>query len=764
MMSNTALISLCGRGLIAACLLWGCAAGMAVASPNLTEDGEKAYRQGDYPRAISLWQQRLQTESAADKRVMLWSRLAAAYQKAGDYATAYQLLRQALPVAEREGLARQEVLLRSQAGDILLGLQHINAAEQQLEAALKQARGLDQPRLLAHVLNNRGNLFAVRNNLEEAVHAYREAMRLAPVNSDLNFQAQANLLRLYLQKQDDRAATQTWRALQERVTQLNDPERRAFYRLMLGDTALQLQVLNRQSQALLRQAVEDLHLTRRFAEAEENTRVASYANGYLGEMYLRLDETEQAGEFIREAIFLSQEYPELLYRWEWLRGLFLERGGNLKGAEQAYSLSLEQLQRIRIGLRVGRRNVREDFYQHIQPVYYSMADVLLQQAAAGGEDTRQAFLRQTRDVLESLKLAEMRNFFRDPCLATHQNKTLRLDQMENLAPGTAILYPVILPDRLELLFSLPGQDIKQIPVEVNGDAIKNMVYQFQHNLQTRGAWRFIREARALYEWIIKPIRPLLEDNQINTLVVVPDSILRLIPLGALHDGKQYLVENFALVTTPGLQLTDSRGLPRDNLNVLLGGLSESVEEFPALPNVERELQSLKNLFGREAVSLLNREFLVEQVDQNLEQVPYSIVHIASHAQFTRDLQSTFLLAYDDRITMDKLESLLRLSQFRKQPVELLTLSACQTAAGDERAALGLAGVALKAGSRSALASLWFIGDESTVHLIEAFYQNLKNSDMSKAVALQKAQQVLIKDEDFRHPVYWAPFILIGNWL
>ena len=114
--------------------------------------------------------------------------------------------------------------------------------------------------------------------------------------------------------------------------------------------------------------------------------------------------------------------------------------------------------------------------------------------------------------------------------------------------------------------------------------------------------------------------------------------------------------------------------------------------------------------------------------------------------------------------MNRLENLLQLSQSRDKPVELLTLSACQTAVGDERAALGLAGIAIKAGVRSALASLWFVNDEATSQLVIEFYKQLQNPALSKAQALQNAQKKLAAQRNFRHPAFWAPFLLIGNWL
>jgi CHAT domain-containing protein len=138
--------------------------------------------------------------------------------------------------------------------------------------------------------------------------------------------------------------------------------------------------------------------------------------------------------------------------------------------------------------------------------------------------------------------------------------------------------------------------------------------------------------------------------------------------------------------------------------------------------------------------------------------------VASHGKFESDVRDTFLLTYDGKLSMDRLEGYMASTTYREQPVELLTLSACQTAVGDDKAALGLGGVAVKAGARSALATLWYINDQASSLLITDFYANLKDSDVSKARALQEAQLDLLDDPRFNHPSYWAPFLLIGNWL
>jgi CHAT domain-containing protein len=155
---------------------------------------------------------------------------------------------------------------------------------------------------------------------------------------------------------------------------------------------------------------------------------------------------------------------------------------------------------------------------------------------------------------------------------------------------------------------------------------------------------------------------------------------------------------------------------------------------------------------------------VSRVESELKEHPVSVLHIASHGQFESDARESFVLAFDDKLTMDKLNHFVGLFRFRDEPLALLTLSACETAAGDDRAALGLAGIAIKAGARSALATLWFINDEASSSLVSEFYRQLNTGLPSKAVALQRAQSMMLKDPVFYHPAYWAPFLLLNNWL
>jgi CHAT domain-containing protein len=233
-------------------------------------------------------------------------------------------------------------------------------------------------------------------------------------------------------------------------------------------------------------------------------------------------------------------------------------------------------------------------------------------------------------------------------------------------------------------------------------------------------------------------------------------------MAALHDGKQFLISKYAVATTPGLNLTDPRPINRERVKVLSSGLTESVQGFPPLPHVSTELRTIRTLYRGN--QLLNREFVVSGLEKELKEKLFSVLHIASHGRFDKDVAHSFILAYDDKLTMAKLDQYVGLFKFRQEPLELLTLSACETAVGDDRAALGLAGVAIKAGARSALATLWSINDEASSSVVAEFYQQLRDPTISKAVALQRAQLKMLADNAYEHPAYWSPFLLLNNWL
>ena len=687
-------------------------------------------------------------------------RTATTYQADGHYLEALTTLQQAQAWVDQHGNAEQRVLVYSYLGDILLVLQQPEEAETYFEKQLNTARTLDKPSVLMHLLNNLGNAFLAQEEYAKALTVYQEVIEIAKDHNDIVQQIQTadNLILTHLKLDEVAASFTTLEKALSLVNQLAEDYSKTTELLRLGELALQIYAAQPQP-TVLAHAYQAINQAWQLAKAEQDKRSMSYAKGLLARVYEFKQRYPEALQLLREAIFLAQPTPDILYQWKWQQGHLLKSQHDLVGAVAAYQTAFEYLQPVMGELTTGLRHAHENFRQHIRPIYYDLADVLLQQAAIATESEQPALLKQAREVVEQLKAAELQDYFQDDCVVASQAKATSLDQVD---PHTAVLYPILLPDRTELLLSLPT-GIHQVVVPVTFEQLERTVRNFRENLQISASNRFFVQAKQLYQWFITPIQVNLA--KINTLVIVPDGPLRTIPFAAFYDkpAKQFLVEQLALATTPGIRLTDPRSLPRKDESILLNGLSESVQNFPALPYVEEEVDDIGAFFQDKQV-LINQAFSLKGLSQALQASHYLIVHIASHGQFDRNPKKTFLLAYDTKITMDRLENLLSFTQFRDDPVELLTLSACKTVEGDERAALGLAGVAIKAGAKSALASLWAVNDESTSQLISEFYRQISHSQLSKAQALRRAQQKLLEQKTFRHPVYWAPFLLIGNWL
>ena len=390
-------------------------------------------------------------------------------------------------------------------------------------------------------------------------------------------------------------------------------------------------------------------------------------------------------------------------------------------------------------------------------------------------DESQKLLKQAQEVIESLQLAELNNFFQEACIEADPKNIDDLDQ------NAAVIYPIILEDRLEVLLSLPNdQPIFHQEFDVSRRELEGIVEEVQSSLQVPGS-DFLEQYQQLYNWLVRPFESELANNkEITTLAFVLDGVLQNIPMAILYDGQQYLIEKYALAITPGLQLVDPKPISEIDLRVLSAGLSDVREDFDPhanfseLPSVEDELKQIQAI-GLSDQPLINEAFNRDALRQEILSARYPIVHLATHGQFSEDAEDTFILTWDERIDVKQLDRLLQEERFNlRQPIELLVLSACQTAKGDERAALGLSGVAVKAGARSTLSTLWSVEDESTAQLMKEFYQELgqaKDLNINKAQALQKAQLDLLQDQyegsdgqsKYVHPYYWAPFVLVGNW-
>jgi len=400
--------------------------------------------------------------------------------------------------------------------------------------------------------------------------------------------------------------------------------------------------------------------------------------------------------------------------------------------------------------------VQYDFRETVEPVYREYVDILL-----SDPNPSQKNLQQARGAIEDLQLAELDNFFRDACLDTTPVS------VEEIDPNAAVLYSIILPDRLTTILSLPGEPLKFYETAVSQGEINDKLRDFRKKVgrATASLPELLDQSQQLYDWVIRPLDAALEDSDVETLTFVLDGLLRNIPMAALHDGEQHLIERYSIALTPGMQLLETGERSRDRLTALAAGLSEARHGFSPLIHVPRELENVADEVNPSR-QLLNNTFTRTSLAEEIRNFPSPIIHIATHGQFSSQAENTFILAYDTPVNVRELETLLRQrgENGESNILELLVLSACETATGDDRATLGLAGVAVRAGARSTLATLWQVDDAATSLFMSVFYENLGIPGTTKAEALRQAQLSLLENDNYLLPYFWSAYILVGNWI
>ena len=696
---------------------------------------------------------------ASDLEAQALARRGEAYRVEGYLRDASGDLQAALAKAEQS--KDQELIAASSGalGNLAFMSRRSAVAEPLLKRSRDLASRLRHPAILAASDNDLGNLYASTGRLAEAASAYAEAIANAEAAHDdaLAATAETNAARLALRRQNLAQAMALLTGAVDRLERLPAGYSRGMALVSAGSVVFEGEGrVPPGAQAIASRAFQ---AAANNAEALHNATLSSLAQGGLAHLYERDNRLDEASTLTDRAAFAAQQAsaPELSFRWDWQRARLARRRGQTEAALVSYRRAVAELQSVRQDIPVEYRDGRSSYRTTFGPVYLEYSDLLLRRASS---DPARAtpLIREARDTIEQLKETELQDYFRDSCVTSFIAKRRPI---ETIAPGTAVIYPIALPDRLELLVSF-GDEQRQFTAPIPETSLRDEVQRFRELLEKRTTNEYLVPARQLYDQILRPVEPVLAAHHIDTLVIVPDYTLRTVPFAALYDGSGFLMDRYATAIAPSLHLTDPRPLKTAPGTALVLGVSKSVQGYVELPNVEREVAAVHDIEGGQ--ELLNDSFSRARFEAELRRVPYNIVHIASHGQFGSDPSQTFVLAFDGQLTMDDLERAIKFGERRDSALELLILSACETASGDDRAALGLAGVALKAGARSALATLWYVSDEAAGELVVNFYRGVQSGKLSKAHALQEAQRMLAADPRYAHPAYWAPFLLIGNWL
>ncbi|MDJ1184434.1 CHAT domain-containing protein [Roseofilum casamattae] len=711
-----------------------------------------------------------------------------------------------LQTLERDRMTAKQLQL---LGDILRLSRNLNLSELAIESGLNMATQLGDDKLIESLKLSLGNLFRaqgdraiararsasseIRFNFElcptielnyDAKNAYQkavEAYNSIAKNDAIALQAKLNLLRLSAIVNSDEKLLDNPSAIVGEIDTIT-ARNPLLFNSQFGET-LFLNTIQTKTCLKSNEKIPDLswenlekqlQTISEISKTRQDWKTQSYALGYLGRIDEFQDKLSEAKAVTEQALSLSQSLnlnaPELAYQWQWQLGRILTKSNSdRQQVIAAYQAAFNTLQSLRQELVSSNRDLQFSFRDAIEPMYRTYVDLLLQSAEPTQED-----LTQARDVIEALQLSELDDFFNDPCL---MQQNIPLDDI--IPSDTAVLYPILLDDKIAIIYRLPNEEIKStVQLIENAEMFSRSLAALLGSAKNHSnAERYLTLSQNIYPYLFPEhlLTDLESDPNINTLVFVLDGQLRNIPMALLHDGERYLIEKYAVVVAPGLSLLAPHQLSSRDRQPLLGGLTEiapsfrDVEDrFSPLVNAWQELNSIREIFDREVDLIVNEDFTPEVIETNTLQRYFPIFHWVTHAQFSSDLDETFIFTWEDKLKIEDLRQLIQANNNSQQKnIDLLVLSACQTAEGDNRATLGLAGVAVRAGSQSTLATLWEVNDKSTTSFMTEFYRQLIREKKSKAQALQAAQLSLLQDtigQGLTHPEFWAAFVLVGDWL
>jgi len=739
---------------------------------------------GQSEAALATWRQTEKIYRQVDNKSGVVRSLinqAQAWRSQGFYPRAVKTLDQVnLTLKSQPDSIEKTVSLRS-LGDALLVSGDLPKSRQVLEESLTIAQNLQSSPDIAASLFSLGNNARKQLEKSQAIAYYQQAVAVSP-SPLIKVQAQLNHLGLLIEDQQWAKVQTILPLIESQLDQLPLSRASIYARVNFSQSLTKVKsgVLQASSQnyysgwakrpATANSTKDSALLLARAIEQSRSLgdkRTEAYALKSLGGLYEETKQWSEAQDLTRQGLALAQSSNalEITYSLEWQLGRLLWAQKDINGAIAAYDAAVETLQSLRRDLVVNKdvlnQDVQFNFRDSVEPVYRQSVELLLK--SQEGKSSDQKILEKVRQRIEALQLAELDDFFREACL---QGNKVALDQIvDRDNPTSAILYPIILQKELQVIVKIPKQPLQSYTTQISHTEVEELLVELRKNLVNPTATKAVQtQAHQVYNWLLKPIESQLQKSGVNTLVFVLDGALRNLPMAALYDGKQYLVEKYAIALSVGLQLLDPKPLVQQQLKALTAGLTQpppKFSKFAPLLAIKSEFDGITKA-GVSTTSLLDSDFKKKNLESEIGAASFNIVHLATHGQFSSRLEDTFILDFDGQINVKDFDTLFR-SQ-GKTKVELLVLSACQTATGDSRAALGLAGAAVRAGARSTIASLWQIDDKSTAMFVSVFYKELKSGKISKAEAVHRAQLHLLRHPNYQAPSFWSAYVLIGNWL
>jgi CHAT domain-containing protein/tetratricopeptide (TPR) repeat protein len=772
-----------------------------------------AYRQlGRSDQALDFYRQ-AEKIAQADKNISvlssIFNNIATIYLSQGKYAQALESYKSSLKLAEEASEFRKAAITGSNIGSVYKAIGQYDRALEYYQKALQEVKRLGDRQSESVFLNNIGSIYNDKGQVQRSLDYYQQAYKIHLELKDLPAQAKTlnNIALAHSELRQHAQALETYSQVLALLKKANNLSTEA---IALGNIGGIYVNLKRYPEAInLYQQAATIH--QQLGERAGESVVLSQ----LGRLFASTNQPELAILFYKQSVNLREQLRKELrslsqaeqkiftgkvaQTYRELADILLKQNRVLEAQQVLDLLKVQELDDYLKNVRGNAKTATGisllDPERRFLSDYNAIQNRMIQSSQEAIEILK--ITPESRTTAQSQKLQELiqiqerssqqlNTYIQNPAVVSILQQVtgagsgeVNLQQfaslqnnLQELSQKSAILYPLILEDRLELILVPAKGDVIRRTVNVKREAINQLIVNFRSEVRDPSSLDVLDSSQQLYQWLIAPIAADLQKAGVETIIYAPDGQLRYLPIAALHDGKQWLVERYAINTITAASLTKlSDRRSNQPLRVLAGAfitgryifeVNGEIFNFAGLPFAGKEIENLTDKLPN-SIKLVDQNFSVKSTVDKFKN--YNIIHLATHAAFVSgEPEDSFVLFGDGSRA-----SLRDVATWSLQNVDLVILSACETGLGGRLGngteIMGFGYQMEYAGAKAAIASLWQVSDGGTQALMDRFYNILPKPQITKAAVLAKAQRSLISSAgEFSHPYYWSPFILIGNGL